>query len=391
MKKRVFYSIAVTSTLLLSLAVGTCLSNIGNASIIEAANETATEATTEKATEATTEKTTEATTEKTTETTTEKTTAPKWVQTNGRWWYDYGDGTYAKNEYIDGYWIDAAGWYNSAWNGSWHCNSTGWWFQSGSWYPKNSWLKVNGKWYYFDKTGYMKASDWIKDSGSYFYLTDTGAMAVSTKVGIYNVDENGVRVDPATDEELIAASETAKKTSQIVLVVNHDLTLWQKSKDGKWTASKTMYCGYGTNGFSNPEERVKGDRTTPLGAYELNYAFGRKENPGTEMTYRMITPYSYLSSEKETYNTWVESTTWVNGEHLIDYEQYDYAANIAFNVNPTVYGRGAGIFLHCKSSYKWDTMGCVSVEDENMVWLLQQLKNGAYILITEDRSEIRDY
>ncbi len=315
----------------------------------------------------------------------------KWVQEKNGWWYDNGDGTYARCEYIDGYWLDNNGWYSPAWYGKWNKNSTGWWFESGNWYPAGSWLKINRKWYYFDSNGYMKSSEWVRSSGKWYYLTETGAMAVSTTIDGYEIDENGIMIDNTPIEELIADSATAKLTNQIVLVIDHELTLWEKQTDGSWKSSKAMYCGYGKNGFSNPSKRVMGDKTTPLGAYELNYAFGIAENPGTEMTYRDITPTSYLSSEKETYNTWVESETWVDGEHLIDYtKQYKYAANIGFNINPTVYGIGAGIFLHCNGD-KWYTSGCVCLSEEDMVWVLKKLKNGAYIIITQDKSEIRDY
>ena len=104
--------------------------------------------------------------------------AGSWTKTDGRWWYDNGDGTYAKGEYIDGYWLDSDGWYNSAWNGSWKHNSKGWWFQSGSWYPTSSWLKVDGAWYYFEASGYMAASKWIELGGDWYYMTESGAMAV---------------------------------------------------------------------------------------------------------------------------------------------------------------------------------------------------------------------
>ncbi len=89
----------------------------------------------------------------------------------GWWWYEYSDGSYAESEYIDGYWIDADGWYDSAWNGSWKSNDTGWWFQSGAWYPVSDWLKVDGLWYYFKEDGYMAHSEWIGD----YYVNEDGA------------------------------------------------------------------------------------------------------------------------------------------------------------------------------------------------------------------------
>ena len=34
--------------------------------------------------------------------------AEGWMITNGRWWYQFSDGSYAKSEYIDGYWLDGS-------------------------------------------------------------------------------------------------------------------------------------------------------------------------------------------------------------------------------------------------------------------------------------------
>ena len=322
---------------------------------------------------------------------TASTATGKWVNSGGGWWYDNGDGTYARNEYIEGYWLEDSGWYNAAWYGSWKSNSKGWWFQSGTWYPQSSWLKIDHKWYYFGSDGYMKSSEWILSDGAWYYLTESGAMAVSTTIDGKEVDASGKWEDKTPLVDLVTKSETAKKTSQIITVVNHDLTFWQKQADGTWKSGETMYCGYGKNGFSVAENRTMGDKTTPKGSFELTYAFGKAENPGTEMTYRSITPYSYLSSERDTYNTWVESEKNVIGEHLTDYYQYKYAVNIGFNINPTVYGRGAGIFLHCKSYDHWYTSGCVSLEESDMVSVLKQLKNGAYMIIVEEKSEIKDY
>ena len=106
-----------------------------------------------------------------------------WKQTGGRWWYEYSDGSYAQNEYIDGRWLDANGWNDSKWNGSWKKNSKGKWFQSGSWYPTNRWLKIDHKWYYFGASGYIARSKWMKIGSSWYYLKQNGQMAVSEKVG----------------------------------------------------------------------------------------------------------------------------------------------------------------------------------------------------------------
>ena len=113
-----------------------------------------------------------------------------WHESGGSYWYEYADGSYAQNEYIDGYWINSSGWYDSAWNGSWKGNSSGWWFESGSWYPTNQWLKVDGSWYHFDGSGYLDTDKWI---GNY-YVKSSGAMAVNEWIGDYYVGSDGAWV-----------------------------------------------------------------------------------------------------------------------------------------------------------------------------------------------------
>ena len=186
---------------------------------------------------------------------------------------------------------------------------------------------------------------------------------------------------------VVDKTPTAKLTNQIILVIDHNLSLWNKQANGHWTMELESYCGYGKNGFS--PDRHEGDKTTPIGSFPLLYAFGLGDNPGTEMTYRQITPQSYLSGEEATYNQWIESERPLEySEHLIDYYQYKYAMNIGFNIDPTVFGRGAAIFLHCKSTDRWWTAGCVSVPEEVMLQLLQKTKDGAYIIIAPSIEEL---
>lgn len=54
-----------------------------------------------------------------------------------------------------------------------------WWYQyeNGS-YPKDQWLKVSGKWYFFDKSGWMVASSFIDDGAAKYYVNASGAMVV---------------------------------------------------------------------------------------------------------------------------------------------------------------------------------------------------------------------
>ena len=174
--------------------------------------------------------------------------------------------------------------------------------------------------------------------------------------------------------------------------MDHDLSFWEKGEDGAWQLRMEAYCGYGANGLVKAEERIMGSKTTPVGAFPLTLAFGTGENPGTAMTYRQITENSYWTEvEDENFNTWVESETPVPGEHLIDYYQYKYAVNIGFNLEDIVYSRGCAIFLHVKSVNSWNTAGCVSLREEDMLALLRLLRDGAYIIIVPDIDAIGEY
>ena len=189
--------------------------------------------------------------------------------------------------------------------------------------------------------------------------------------------------------QTIAGTQTAQKTDQIILVIDHSLTLWKKNAKGTWKQKLSVYCGYGQNGLSS--NRTEGDKTTPIGSFPILHAFGSAPNPGTSMTWKDITPTSYWSGERGTYNTWVESPYRIAGEHLADYYQYKYAMAIGFNRDPVVVGRGSAIFLHCKSTDHWYTGGCVSVEENAMRELLLSCSDGTYIIIVPDREDVASY
>ena len=90
-----------------------------------------------------------------------------WIY-NGRWWYRYGDGTYAQNKFeiINGstYYFDDAG------------------------YMVTGWKSIESNWYYFNASGCMVTNAWV---GNY-YLGSDGVMATKTWIGSYYVDENGL-------------------------------------------------------------------------------------------------------------------------------------------------------------------------------------------------------
>ena len=81
----------------------------------------------------------------------------QWVKIDGKWYYFTADGYMDYSEYRDGYWLGSDGaWVEGYEKGTWHMDSTGWWFEDNGWYPTNQYLWINGTEYYFDSNGYVK-------------------------------------------------------------------------------------------------------------------------------------------------------------------------------------------------------------------------------------------
>ena len=272
-----------------------------------------------------------------------------------------------------------------------------------------NWNKTRGGDYYKIYRKSTSAPKWkalaLVPSGNLSYVDKT---AVSTDKNVYTVrvynsklkvygrnKPGGITArdyqDAATQAVANKLSKTAaaQKTKQIILVVDHNISFWEKDAQGHWNRKLSAYCGYGSNGMST--DRHEGDRTTPIGSFPILHGFGIADNPGSAMQYRKVTNNSYWSGEYSTYNQWVESTRPVAGEHLISYYQYKYAMAIGFNRNPTIYKKGSAIFLHCKSYDHWSTAGCVSVEESVMKRLLIMSRNGVYMIIVRNQNEIDNY
>lgn len=104
-------------------------------------------------------------------------TAGQWVQMNGRWCFQYPNGSWAYNT-----WIQTNGLF-------YYCDETGYmvtgWIQlGGKWYyldPNNGgamvyrWQQIGGVWYFFNPSGEM-VTGWQEISGKWYYFNSSGAM-----------------------------------------------------------------------------------------------------------------------------------------------------------------------------------------------------------------------
>lgn len=133
-----------------------------------------------------------------------KTYTVGWNEDSTGWWYMNNDGTYphdcwktidgiqyyfnengymASDEYIKSnnykndknlYYVDN----NGAWDlktYQWKANNKGWWIEGTTtgWYPKSEWAKIDDKWYYFGKDGYMVTGK-VRIGLKYYYFNSDG-------------------------------------------------------------------------------------------------------------------------------------------------------------------------------------------------------------------------
>ena len=191
---------------------------------------------------------------------------------------------------------------------------------------------------------------------------------------------------PNTDTDKIKDLKTLpKEVKQVILVQDHKLSLWNRT-DLSWEMAFEVPCHYGKNGLS--ADRRDGDGTTPIGLFKVTLVFGNAPDPGSAMPYRRITPTSWWSGEKEDYNTWVEvepgTRDMSRSEHLYRFKiSYKYAMAIDFNTNPEVWGKGFAIFIHCDYLDDVTTAGCVALEEQYMLRLVKECKEGTYLWVRE--------
>lgn len=118
--------------------------------------------------------------------------AGNWVETADGWKYKDDDGWYAKNQYIDGWYLDEKGILSYKYQASWRQDSTGWWYGDDSgWYAKNCLFSIDGKMYEFDNSGYLVEHGWKKDKKGWYYEFVQNGYASAEWIDGYWIGEDG--------------------------------------------------------------------------------------------------------------------------------------------------------------------------------------------------------
>lgn len=134
-----------------------------------------------------------------------------WIKNGDKWYFRYPDGSYLRDSWgkIDEKWYlfnstgaMLTGWQNV--NNVWYYLNpsgdmlTGWLWDNQAWYylnpdgsMKTGWLVDNGKTYYLDQSGVM-LTGWQEIGGLYYYFYADGHKAVNETISGFYVDYNGV-------------------------------------------------------------------------------------------------------------------------------------------------------------------------------------------------------
>ncbi|WP_231688200.1 SH3 domain-containing protein [Bacillus sp. FJAT-18017] len=182
-----------------------------------------------------------------------------------------------------------------------------------------------------------------------------------------------------------AASTTALKTEAGQLIVveasprSTSATLQRYvKKNGKWVKySPPIKAVVGKYGIGKLKE---GDGKTPAGTYLLGTSFGWGKKPaGLNYPFKAVSKYDYWIDDVKSkdYNKWVHYTgnpdkRW-NSYEKLNHPLYKYSIVIRYNENPIVKEAGSAIFLHIKSSSTKHTLGCIAVNEGDMLNILKWL------------------
>lgn len=140
----------------------------------------------------------------------------------------------------------------------------------------------------------------------------------------------------------------------------------------------------GKNGIAAIGKKKEGDLKTPAGLHPIGEAFGTQPL-ALKMDYKYITADDKFIDDinNKRYNTWVSGSTDAKSYESMLIEPYIYGAVINYNMNPTISGKGSGIFIHLWRSPNSPTAGCIALEKKHLLMMLHWLDKAQhpYILV----------
>ncbi|MCI6432013.1 MAG: L,D-transpeptidase family protein [Oliverpabstia sp.] len=106
-----------------------------------------------------------------------------WYQVNNVWYYSDGSGAMAANRWVGNYYLTGSGaMATSTWIGPYYVGADGKWIPNyGTVYEDAKWVNVDGKWYYELKDGTYYKKTWLKIDGKWYSFEADGTMVTGWK------------------------------------------------------------------------------------------------------------------------------------------------------------------------------------------------------------------
>lgn len=141
--------------------------------------------------------------------------------------------------------------------------------------------------------------------------------------------------------------------------------------------------GYG--GFAAADRKHEGDGKTPTGIFPITRYFSKQQDFMARLKKIEITHNTIWVDDPtdSLYNTYFEQTPKERrkGEKLLRKDGlYNYVMVIDYNQKREP-GKGSAIFLHCWSKQGKPTLGCIAVEENNLLKIFEWIDSSANPMI----------
>ena len=198
--------------------------------------------------------------------------------------------------------------------------------------------------------------------------------------------------EPSVSQSFAAALSVAKTLDQFIIVETESedsttaIVTMHEKREGSWVEILRTEGYVGYNGIAKEQE---GDGKTPSGLYGLSVPFGTRADPGSILPYTQIDDsywwvgdyesdfFNRLCQDDDPDRDWKLDAK--ESEHLVEIDGYEYCLFIEYNTEGQK-NKGSCIFLHCIGDNP-PTLGCVAVPQEDMIRILQSVREGCRILI----------
>lgn len=188
-------------------------------------------------------------------------------------------------------------------------------------------------------------------------------------------------------------AQSVGNANQVISVVgtggsSAKMDVWQRGAGGWQPVAAAIPAHVGANGMT--QQSHDGEMKTPMGVFSLPFAFGTAPNPGGGLKYVQVGSDHWWDGDMKspTYNTMQVckkaqcpfATDPDSGTENLQIPQYVHAVVMGVN-EQRVPGNGGAFFLHATDGKP--TAGCVAIDDGTLVKIMQWLKPGAVIAVSQ--------